>query len=187
MASKTSAKAATRRRRLDGWGFVGEGLEPSAPMLAWLRERLGDTEPFAALDPTDLHLAEPLDLPDLGAPGYEDQTIVNGYREPEPLAFTEADGRRSIRNLVSACAGLPLNSTICPTLPDFDVSVQALVVDPTQHEEHRDRGVLLARLERPIEGLGALSRYRKLVPEAEDGPKLDSIMDDLRLRVGMDN
>ena len=62
-----------------------------------------------------------------------------------------------------------------------------LVVDPKQHGEHRDRGVLLARLERPIEGLKALSHYRVLAPDADDAEKVDAIMDDLRLRVGMDN
>jgi regulator of sirC expression with transglutaminase-like and TPR domain len=62
-----------------------------------------------------------------------------------------------------------------------------LLVDPTQHDEHRDRGVLLAGLDRPLESLRSLARYRELVPDADDGPRVDSIMEDLRVRVGMDN
>lgn len=35
-----------RTRRLAGWGFEGEGFEPSAEMLTWLEDRLGPASPL---------------------------------------------------------------------------------------------------------------------------------------------
>ena len=57
------------RRRLGGWGFEGERLEPSPQLLAWLGERIGPAEhpqPEAAAPPPDAAAAElgalPLEL-----------------------------------------------------------------------------------------------------------------------------
>ncbi|MEM7354167.1 MAG: FAD-binding oxidoreductase, partial [Acidobacteriota bacterium] len=57
---------ASRRRRLDGWGFLGKSFPPSAEMLDWLRERLGAPEPLPALDPAAVETPAPAELPDLG-------------------------------------------------------------------------------------------------------------------------
>ena len=54
--------------RLGGWGFDGEGFDPPAPMLDWLRRRLGATEPFPRID-RERSLAavpEPIDVGELG-------------------------------------------------------------------------------------------------------------------------
>ncbi len=59
---------ADRERRLDGWGFTGIELPPSAALLDWLQNRLGHAEPFAALDPASLHAPAPAELPELGCP-----------------------------------------------------------------------------------------------------------------------
>lgn len=53
-------------RRIDGWGFSGESYPPSAAMLRWLGERLGEEQPLPALELTDLRGDEPASLPDLG-------------------------------------------------------------------------------------------------------------------------
>ncbi len=55
-----------RERRLDGWGFTGESFPLSAPLLDWLRARLGDAEPFPAFDPAAFRAPEPAALPELG-------------------------------------------------------------------------------------------------------------------------
>ncbi len=62
-----------------------------------------------------------------------------------------------------------------------------LVLDPEQTQEHRDRGVLLARLERPYEALSVLARYRELEPDASDADDVDSLMEQLRTKIGMAN
>lgn len=53
--------------------------------------------------------------------------------------------------------------------------------------EVRDRGILLAGVGRPLEGVGELARYLTLRPEASDRERIENIMDRLRLRVGMAN
>ncbi len=53
-------------RRLDGWGFTGEGLAPSPALLDWLRARLGSAEPFATFEPGSLAVSPPAQLPELG-------------------------------------------------------------------------------------------------------------------------
>ncbi len=56
----------TSPRRLDGWGFAGEGFAPSPSFLDWLRARLGVAEPFATFDPAELTAPAPAELPELG-------------------------------------------------------------------------------------------------------------------------
>ncbi len=61
-----STNQAGHQRRLDGWGFAGAEFSPSPALLDWLRDRLGDAEPFATLDLADLHAPSPAELPELG-------------------------------------------------------------------------------------------------------------------------
>lgn len=65
-SQKSSTAAAGRRLRLDGWGFAGEGFSPPAAMTAWLRERLGEGEPFPALVESQVAAPAPAALPELG-------------------------------------------------------------------------------------------------------------------------
>jgi alkyldihydroxyacetonephosphate synthase len=58
---------ADRRRRLGGWGFEGERHEPPGPLLAWLEERLGRSDPFPVFDPSRVVVPAPRPLPSLGA------------------------------------------------------------------------------------------------------------------------
>jgi len=62
-----------------------------------------------------------------------------------------------------------------------------LLLVPDSSREVRDRGVLLSRLDRPLESMAELIRYRKLVPDAKDGDQVDRLVEQLRLRVGMAN
>ncbi len=62
-----------------------------------------------------------------------------------------------------------------------------ILLSPSHHREQRDRGVLLTRLDRPLEALQALALYRKLVPQASDAERVDSMLEDLRRQVGMAN
>ena len=62
-----------------------------------------------------------------------------------------------------------------------------LVLAPGQSREQRDRGVLLARLERPYEALAVLARYRELEPDAADADDVDSLMEQLKTRISMAN
>jgi len=62
-----------------------------------------------------------------------------------------------------------------------------LLLVPDSPPEVRDRGILLAGVGRPLEGVGELARYLRLRPEAGDRERIENIMDRLRLRVGMAN
>lgn len=62
-----------------------------------------------------------------------------------------------------------------------------LVLDPKQSREQRDRGVLLARLDRPYEALSVLARYRELEPDAQDADDVDSLMEQLKTKIAMEN
>lgn len=62
-----------------------------------------------------------------------------------------------------------------------------LVLAPEQSREHRDRGVLLARLERPYEALSVLAQYRELEPDASDADDVDSLMEQLKTKIAMAN
>lgn len=62
-----------------------------------------------------------------------------------------------------------------------------LLLTPDSLSEVRDRGMLLARLGRPVEALAALAHYRRLSPEAGDAKRIDGLMDRLRLKVGTCN
>ncbi|HYG65385.1 MAG TPA: hypothetical protein VEL74_22580, partial [Thermoanaerobaculia bacterium] len=53
------------RRRLNAWGFEGEGLPVPRPMRKWLEERLGKSERREAVDPEGIAVPEPRPLPDL--------------------------------------------------------------------------------------------------------------------------
>ncbi|HEX9726702.1 MAG TPA: transglutaminase-like domain-containing protein [Vicinamibacteria bacterium] len=53
--------------------------------------------------------------------------------------------------------------------------------------EIRDRGILLSGVGRPLEGVGELARYLRLKPDAGDRERVESIMDRLRLQIGMAN
>ncbi len=55
-----------RKRRLVGWGFEGESYSPSQELLAWCRQRLGETRPGASIDLSTVRLPGHRDLPDLG-------------------------------------------------------------------------------------------------------------------------
>lgn len=62
-----------------------------------------------------------------------------------------------------------------------------LVLVPGNTREHRDRGVLLAQLDRPLEALRVLAEYRKLEPDADDADGVDSLMGQLKVKIGMSN
>lgn len=62
-----------------------------------------------------------------------------------------------------------------------------LILAPEQSREQRDRGVLLARLDRPYEALSVLGRYRQQEPTAPDGEDVDTLMEQLKLKIGMSN
>lgn len=55
-----------------------------------------------------------------------------------------------------------------------------LLAVPEAHPERRDRGVLLARLGRPLEALRELVRFRRLAPEDEGGEAVDALIVQLR-------
>ena len=62
-----------------------------------------------------------------------------------------------------------------------------LLLTPDSPPEVRDRGILLSGVGRPLEGVGELARYLRLKPNAGDRERVESIMDRLRLQVGMAN
>ena len=62
-----------------------------------------------------------------------------------------------------------------------------LVLSPDNSREHRDRGVLLAQTGRPLEALAVLANYRELEPDAEDADSVDSLMEQLKVKIGMSN
>ena len=62
-----------------------------------------------------------------------------------------------------------------------------LVLAPENSREHRDRGVLLAQLDRPLEALSVLAKYRELEPDADDADGVDSLMKQLKVKIGMSN
>ncbi len=54
-----------RRRRVGGWGFEGESLEPSPQLLEWLRERIGPAEHPTPSGPAPTPNVPPASLPEL--------------------------------------------------------------------------------------------------------------------------
>lgn len=62
-----------------------------------------------------------------------------------------------------------------------------LLLVPDSPREIRDKGVLLSRLDRPLEAMNALIRYRRLIPKAEDAAQVDELIEQLKMRVGMAN
>ncbi|HGY89559.1 MAG TPA: hypothetical protein ENK43_00155 [Planctomycetes bacterium] len=71
-----------------------------------------------------------IDIPDQGSPGYSDQEYVNGYLQPSPSSFTDFVGNLSLTINLPACAVVNGQPT-CVTAPNWEVSAQALMVDPT--------------------------------------------------------
>lgn len=63
---KPDTSTSPRNRRLDGWGFAGEGFAPSPSLLDWLSARLGSAEPFPTFDPAAFQASSPATLPELG-------------------------------------------------------------------------------------------------------------------------
>lgn len=62
-----------------------------------------------------------------------------------------------------------------------------LVLSPDNSREHRDRGVLLAQTGRPIEALAVLANYREREPDAQDADNVDSLIEQLKVKIGMSN
>ncbi len=71
-----------------------------------------------------------IDIPDMGAPGYSDQEYVNGYLLPGSSSFTNSLGDLNLTINLPACA-LVGGQPVCVTAPTWEVSAQALMVDPT--------------------------------------------------------
>lgn len=90
-----------RRRRVGGWGFEGESLEPSPQLLEWLRERIGPAE-----HPTPIGQAPPSGPPPAPLPELPLQISTDPVDR-----FGHARGQ-----------GLPdivrLRSGLVPALPD---------------------------------------------------------------------
>ncbi len=62
-----------------------------------------------------------------------------------------------------------------------------LLLVPESPSEVRDRGILLSGVGRHLEGIGELARYLRLKPKAKDKDRIQSMMDRLRLQIGMAN
>jgi len=62
-----SAGAGARRRRLVGWGFEGERLEPTPELERWLEARCGRGAGRPAPDPATIELPPPRPLPEIPA------------------------------------------------------------------------------------------------------------------------
>lgn len=93
----------TRKRKLGGWGFEGEGFAPPAPMLEWLRRSLGEPGgPFPAFDSSRFRIDE-----GRGLPAFEDVEL-------------STDGEDRLRH--ARGQGLPdilrLRAGSLPALPD---------------------------------------------------------------------
>ncbi|MEE9393641.1 MAG: hypothetical protein V3W41_14155 [Planctomycetota bacterium] len=71
-----------------------------------------------------------LDLADVGSAGFSDQVIVDGYARPFPNTFTDSTGVWDATFRIPACPFVN-GAVSCITVPTFEVSVQALVQDPT--------------------------------------------------------
>ena len=69
----------------------------------------------------------------------------------------------------------------------LSVVERMLLVDPDATTEHRDRGVLLARLDRSYEALLQLTRYRELLPDSDDADDVDSLIEQLKAKAAMSN
>lgn len=100
---------ASRTRRLGGWGFEGERLEPTDELLAWLEERLGG--PLAAVatfDPGRFRPAPPRPLPEGVARALADRSAVTSG-DLDRLAHARGQGLTDL---------LRVRSGTVPALPD---------------------------------------------------------------------
>ena len=62
-----------------------------------------------------------------------------------------------------------------------------LLVAPGEHEEHRDRGVLLAQLGRYATAISAVETYLRRVPAAHDAERVQAELKKMRLQLAMLN
>ena len=92
---------AERQRRLGGWGFEGESLQPSSGLLAWLNERIGPAEHPVPADAAAPPEAPPADLGSLPADVSDDPV--------DRLAHARGQGLADI---------LRLRGGLVPALPD---------------------------------------------------------------------
>jgi alkyldihydroxyacetonephosphate synthase len=90
-----------RKRRVGGWGFEGESLEPSPQLLEWLRERIGPAE-----HPTPTGPATPPDVPPTPLPKLPLEVSTDPF---DRLAHARGQG---LPDIVRLRAGL------VPALPD---------------------------------------------------------------------
>ena len=62
-----------------------------------------------------------------------------------------------------------------------------LLLAPDKLGERRDRGVLLARLDRPLEAIRELAHYRDNAPDPPDADDVDALIEQLKTKIGMAN
>ena len=104
----------SRRRRLGAWGFEGETYPPSAPLLAWLEERLGRGAPFPSFDVSRCTAPSPRSLPQL--PGASSDVV-------DRLAHARGQGLTDLLRLRSGTVSAWPDAVVRPR---DDAEVEAL-------------------------------------------------------------
>jgi alkyldihydroxyacetonephosphate synthase len=108
-------------RRLGGWGFEGECYPPSAPLLAWLEERIGRSSPFPTLEESRAATPSPRRVPELDAAlSQEDETrlrhargqgltdlirVRSGTQPALPDAVVRPGDAAEVEQVLQRCAG----------------------------------------------------------------------------------
>lgn len=105
----TRDHTASRTRRLGGWGFEGERLEPTEELLAWLGDRLGEPDgPFPVFEADRFRPAPPRPLPEAVTRALADR----GGLSTDPLDRLAHARGQGLTDL------LRLRSGTVPALPD---------------------------------------------------------------------
>jgi alkyldihydroxyacetonephosphate synthase len=97
-----SKQAKAAARRLGGWGFEGQGFEPPAPMLSWLRARFDNSPPFPKFDAAEFEAPPAPELPEL--PGETSQDGLDRLAHARGQALADMLRLRSgtVRHLPAA-------------------------------------------------------------------------------------
>lgn len=113
------------------------------------------------------------------------ERLSNGTLRFGPRLMASVDKRQILYRMLANLKSIHINAR--DPARGLAAVDRMLLLSPDAALDHRDRALCLARLERPVEALSALKRYRELSPNARDGEEIDAMAAKLRAQIGFSN